>query len=96
MVALVLVGFSVYGAQVLLVGTAPVDFARAGTAAAAVGFVNFVGYMGAFGGDAITGRLVDRHGWETAVYFWAACAFAAAAIVAVLWRRTAHSKEEST
>jgi len=32
---------------VLLVGTFPVDLARRGTAAAAVGFVNFMGYMGA-------------------------------------------------
>jgi sugar phosphate permease len=94
--ALVLVGFSVYGAQVLLVGTAPIDFAHAGTAAAAVGFVNFMGYMGAFAGDAVTGRLVDQHGWETAVYFWSGCAFVAAAIVAILWRRTAESNQEPT
>ncbi len=86
---LMLVGFLIYGPQVLLVGTAPADLARRGTAAAAAGFVNFVGYMGAYSGDLLTGRLVDTHGWRMAVLAWAMCAFAAAAISALLWRATA-------
>src|SRR5262245_33826105 len=45
------IGFCVFGPQVLLVGTLPVDLAKRGTAAAAVGFVNFMGYMGAAAGD---------------------------------------------
>ena len=85
-ITLLFVGFAVYGAQVLLVGTAPVDLARAGTAAAAVGFVNCVGYMGAFAGDVVTGSLVDAYGWEVGVYFWSGCAFAAAVFVALLWK----------
>ena len=83
---LVLVGFCVFGAQVLLVGTAPVDLARHNTPAAAVGFVNFMGYMGAFAGDQVTGALVEDHGWQVGIWFWAGCAFAAAACVAFLWR----------
>jgi sugar phosphate permease len=83
------VGFVLFGAQVLLVGTAPVDLARPGTRAAAVGFVNFAGYMGAYAGDRITGTLADTHGWGTAVGFWAACAAAAALCVALLWNRRA-------
>ncbi len=57
---LLLIGFCIFGPQVLLVGTAPADLARRGTAAAAAGFVNFMGYMGAFAGDLVTGYLVDR------------------------------------
>jgi hypothetical protein len=45
-VLLVMIGFTIFGPQVLLVGTAPTDHARRGTAAAACGFVDFMGYMG--------------------------------------------------
>ena len=84
---LLAVGFVLFGAQVLLVGTAPVDLARPGTQAAAVGLVNFAGYMGAFAGDRVTGTLADKYGWDTAVAFWAGCAAAAALCVAALWNR---------
>ncbi|MCZ6673436.1 MAG: MFS transporter [Verrucomicrobia bacterium] len=93
MVLLASIGFCIYGPQVLLVGTAPMDFARGGAAAAAVGFVNFMGYMGAFSGDYVTGRVVDAHGWETGLKFWAGCAFAAAIISAFLWNRRGGEKE---
>lgn len=85
-VMLFLVGFTVYGAQVHLVGSAPMDLARRGTAAAAVGFVNFMGYLGAFSGDYVTGRLVDTYEWRVALYFWAGCAFVAAGTSALLWK----------
>ena len=81
-----LVGFCIFGAQVLLVGTFPVDLARQGTAAAAVGFVNFMGYMGAAAGDKLTGHLAEEIGWKSAVLFWAGCAFLAAGTIACLWR----------
>ncbi|HEX5176681.1 MAG TPA: MFS transporter [Chthoniobacteraceae bacterium] len=79
------VGFCIFGAQVLLVGTLPSDLARGGTAAAAAGFVNFMGYMGAAFGDKMTGHLAQDHGWEFAVRFWAGCAFAAAVAIGFLW-----------
>ena len=95
MVVLVLVGFTIYGPQVLLVGTAPVDLAKKGTPAAAVGFVNCMGYMGAYAGDQVTGYLVDTYDWKVAVSFWAGCAFAAAVSVAMLWNATARSSDDS-
>lgn len=93
-IVLFFVGFCIFGPQVLLVGTFPIDLARGGAAAAAVGFVNFMGYMGAAAGDKFTGHLVEQHGWKTAVFFWAGCAFLAAAIMAVLWNAVA-SKPDS-
>jgi len=90
---LFLVGFCIFGAQVLLVGTFPVDLARRGTAAAAVGFVNFMGYMGAAGGDKLTGHLAENMGWKFAVLFWAGCAFLAAATIAFLWKAQANRVE---
>jgi sugar phosphate permease len=85
---LAVIGALIFGPQVLLVGTTPVDLAKRGTAAAACGFVNFFGYLGAAAGDQITGHLVDRYDWHAALWFWAACPFAAAVIVAPLWSAT--------
>ena len=79
------IGFCIFGAQVVLVGTLPIDLARDGTAAAAAGFVNFMGYMGAAAGDKITGSLAQDHGWPFAVRFWAGCAFVSAIAIAALW-----------
>jgi len=90
------IGFCIFGPQVLLVGTLPVDLARSGTAAAAVGFVNFMGYMGAAAGDKLTGHLAEDYGWPTAVRFWAACAFAGALVIACLWNAKAHTPKISS
>jgi OPA family glycerol-3-phosphate transporter-like MFS transporter len=84
-VTLAFVGFLVFGAQVLLVGTLPIDLARPGTAAASVGFVDCMGYVGASIGDVMTGRLVVGHGWRAAVLCWAAYALLAALAAALLW-----------
>ncbi len=88
---LVLIGFCIYGPQVLLVGTAPADLARRGTAAAAAGFVNFMGYMGAAAGDVVTGHVLARRGWQVATYVWAGWALAAAVAAALLWNASARS-----
>ena len=65
----------------LLVGAFPVDLAKPGTSAASVGLVNCVGYAGAAAGDVLTGALVDRFGWRTAIFGWAVYAFVAALLV---------------
>ena len=90
MILLVVIGFCVYGPQVLLVGTAPADLAHRGAAAAAAGFVNFMGYMGAAMGDVVTGyySAPEHGGWQVAIYIWAGWAFAGAAITAILWNTT--------
>uniref|UniRef100_A0A7C2NY52 MFS transporter n=1 Tax=Schlesneria paludicola TaxID=360056 RepID=A0A7C2NY52_9PLAN len=90
MLLLVIIGFCIYGPQVLLVGTAPADLAHRGTSAAAAGFVNFMGYMGAATGDVVTGyySAPEQGGWQVAIYIWAAWAFAGSIITAVLWNTT--------
>ena len=96
MLLLLFVGFTVYGPQVLLVGTAPADLARGDTAAAAAGFVNFMGYFGAaVMGDLLTGYLVDNYGWQCAIFAWAGWAFAAAVLAAMLWN-AGGSRQDST
>jgi sugar phosphate permease len=92
MLLLVVIGFSIYGPQVLLVGTAPADLAHKGTSAAAAGFVNFLGYMGAATGDVVTGYFSDKShgGWHVAIYIWAGWALTGSVVTAVLWNTTAH------
>ena len=85
-VCLALIGFFLYGAQILLVGTAAQDFARRGTTAAAAGFVDFMGYLGAFGGDVVTGWLLKHHDFHAAIMFWSSAAVVAALLAALLWR----------
>ena len=94
-VTLAVIGALIFGPQVLLVGTTPVDLAKRGAAAAACGFVNFVGYVGAAAGDQVTGHLVDRYDWHAALWFWAACAFGGAIVVLPLWR-VIHSRRAGT
>jgi sugar phosphate permease len=79
------IGFCLYGAQIMLVGTAAQDFAKKKRAAAAAGFVDFMGYFGAFGGDIMTGWLLKHHDFHAAIRFWATAALVAAALVATLW-----------
>ena len=88
MLLLVVIGFCIYGPQVLLVGTAPADLARKGTSAAAAGFVNCMGYIGAASGDYFTGRSLDASGWQSTIYLWAIWAFAAAVAAGLLWGAT--------
>jgi MFS transporter, OPA family, glycerol-3-phosphate transporter len=94
---LIAVGFCIYGPQVLLVGTAPADLAEKGTSAAAAGFVNFIGYVGAaLAGDLLTGYLTTNYSWNVAIYSWAGWAFGAAVVSSFLWNATGHSETEAT
>jgi OPA family glycerol-3-phosphate transporter-like MFS transporter len=93
-VCLALVGFCLYGAQILLVGTAAQDFARRGATAAAAGFVDFMGHVGAFTGDVVTGGALRRYGWAGAITWWACAALVAAALVATLWRARPREQHE--
>ena len=89
MFLLLAIGFSIYGPQVLLVGTAPADLAKQGTSAAAAGFVNCMGYVGAaILGDLLTAHLATYYGWRVAIFAWAGWAFLAAILVALLWNKT--------
>ena len=84
------VGFFLYAAHILLVGTAAQDFAKQRRAAAAAGFIDFMGHFGAFGGDVVTGWLLKNRDFHAAIRFWSFSALVAAALVATLWRARPH------
>ncbi len=89
------IGFFLYGAQILLVGTAAQDYAKKSRAAAAAGFVDFMGYFGAFGGDIMTGWLLKNRDFHAAIRFWATAAFVSAALAATLWKAKPREAEEA-
>ena len=80
------IGFFLYGAHILLVGTAAQDFAKRRATAAAAGFVDFMGHFGAFGGDVVTGWLLRNRDFHAAIRFWAVSGIVAGLLVATLWR----------
>jgi sugar phosphate permease len=93
-VCLALLGFFLYGAQILLVGTAVQDYAKKSRAAAAAGFVDAMGSFGAFGGDVLTGWLLKNRDFHAAIKFWAAASIFAALCAATLWRAKPYPPEE--
>ena len=92
-VLLGLIGFMIYGPQVILVGTMAADFSTRRTAASAAGFIDFVGYLGAFASNWLTGYLLKHYDWHAAVTAWAVVSFATAALIATLWNAKPVSEE---
>ena len=86
LITLAAIGFAVFGAHVLIVAAAPMDFGTRKAAASATGFIDGWGYLGAGLQGVGTGLLVDRWGWNAGFAFWIASAFLAAGLMAVLWR----------
>ena len=60
-------------------------------AAAAVGLVDALAYIGAAASGLLTGWLVERYDWQVTIYAWAGVALAAAAVTAILWNARSES-----
>ena len=86
LVTLAAIGFAVFGAHVLIVAAAPMDFGTRKAAASATGFIDGWGYLGAGLQGIGTGLLVDRWGWNAGFAFWIASAFLGAVLMALLWQ----------
>lgn len=86
LITLAAIGFFVFGAHVLIVAAAPMDFGTRKAASAATGFIDGLGYLGAGLQGVTTGLLVDRWGWTAGFTFWIVCAFLAAGAMIILWK----------
>ena len=84
-VMMALIGFTTYGAHVVMVATVPMDYGTRKAAGSATGFIDGFGYLGAGLVGVGTGFLVDRWGWNAGFGFWIAAAFIAAGLMAFLW-----------
>jgi phosphoglycerate transporter family protein len=83
-VVMMLVGFFVYGPQVL-VGVAAADFASKKAVGAATGFTGTMGYFGTAVSGIGVGALVDRWGWGAGFLFFVAAAFMGIFFFSLTW-----------
>jgi phosphoglycerate transporter family protein len=81
-------GFFVYGPQ-MLVAVAAADFATKVASSSAVGLTGLLGYIGASVCGVGTGMLVDRYGWNGAIWLYAGSAFVGCGLLALTWSQTA-------
>jgi OPA family glycerol-3-phosphate transporter-like MFS transporter len=84
--SLILVGFFVYGPQVLI-GVASADFASKKAIGTANGFVGTMGYVGSAISGAGVGWLVDNLGWDSVFIFFFCSALIGAYLFFLTWER---------
>jgi phosphoglycerate transporter family protein len=82
-----ILGFLVYGPQ-LLVAVAAADFATKAASSSAVGLTGLFGYFGASACGLGTGMLVDRFGWNGALWLYAASAAVGCALLVATWTKS--------
>ncbi len=70
-----LIGMFTYGPQMLIGGLCAIESSSKKVASAATGFTGAFGYLGAIISGIGTGMVIDKFGWNGALYFWAISAF---------------------
>lgn len=88
-IVLSVVGFMLYGADMLIVGTAAMDFGSQRVAARITGFVNGMGSIGAAVQGLLIGFLSEAYGWTAVTLLMASLIVVCIVITASLWRETA-------
>jgi sugar phosphate permease len=83
-IALILVGFFVYGPQVL-VGVASADFASKKAIGTANGLAGTMGYVGSGLSGICVGALIDNWGWSSAFIFFISSALIGAIFFMLTW-----------
>jgi sugar phosphate permease len=86
-VLLILSGFFLYGPHVFLVTTFPSRFHEQKVVAAATGFIDGMGYVGAVLVGILVPFIIDKSGgdWTSVFYSWAAACFAIIVLVTVVY-----------
>jgi sugar phosphate permease len=79
-------GFLVYGPQ-MLVAVAAADLATKVASSSAVGLTGLFGYLGASFCGLATGILVDKFGWNGAIWLYASSAMVGCLLLATTWRQ---------
>ena len=87
-------GFFVYGPQ-MLIAVAAADFATKVASASAVGLTGLLGYLGATLCGVGTGVLVDRYGWNGALWLYGVSAVIGCALLATTWTKSAATTRQA-
>lgn len=80
-----LIGIFTYGPQMLIGGLCAVESSSKKVASAATGFTGSFGYIGAMLSGVGTGSVIDKFGWDGALYFWMASAFICILLCMPMW-----------
>jgi len=80
-----LAGLFTYGPQMLIGGLCAIESSSKKVASAATGFTGTFGYIGAILSGIGTGMVVDKFGWNGALYFWMISAFLCILIILPMW-----------
>lgn len=94
-IGIALIGFLLYGPDSVTSGVAAVDFGGRRTAAAAAGFINGLGSIGAALSGIVVGRVSQTWGWEAMFTLFSPMCLAAALLMATMWRTRAGTGSES-
>jgi sugar phosphate permease len=93
--SLALVGFFIYGPQMMLAGVASADTGGSQVAAAAVGVTGVFSYLGATISSIGTGVILDVSGWGGGFVFWTCCSLVACILLIPLWNVRGRQKQAS-
>lgn len=93
-VAMIAVGFLVYGPQVL-VGVAAADFASKKAVGMAVGLTGTFGYLGSAISGVSIGLIADNYGWDWGFVFFIVSALCACVCFGLTWRSRASVLERT-
>ena len=91
MLMLTLVGFFVYGPQVL-VGVASADFATKRAIGTANGFASCFAYLGSAMAGVNVGWIVDHYSWDGVFLFFVFAALLGAFFFSLIWKHSANGK----
>jgi sugar phosphate permease len=90
LVILLFIGFFTFGPHILLVAALPADLGSRKAASSVAGFIDSMGYLGAFCTGVGTGYLVEKFGWYAGFYFWIFGAVFAAIMTLLIWNYKEH------
>lgn len=85
LILLLFIGFFTFGPHILLVAALPADLGSRKAASSVTGFIDAMGYLGAFLTGVGTGYLVDKFSWNAGFYFWIFGAIFAAVMTLFIW-----------
>ena len=84
---LALIGIFTCGPQLLVGGLCAIESSSKRVASAATGFTGSFGYIGAILSGVGTGYMIDKYGWDGAIYFWIASAAVCILICLPMWNQ---------
>lgn len=88
-VALLFLGLSsamMFGANTMLLGVIPMNFAKYNKTSSVAGFLDFCSYLAAGFAAFVTGTIVDNVGWNGVMIFWIVCSVVGIFALLISWK----------